>query len=64
MPTNKAPCSFHLHDGDFYKMKYIAEKETRTFSNLMERLCKLYIEQYEDEHGEIDVDKWRSENES
>ena len=35
------------------KMRYIAKRETRSLSNLLEHLCKLYIEKYEQDNGEI-----------
>ena len=54
MPTNKAPFAFHLKEEYLYKMKFIAKRDTRSLSNLLEHLCKLHIEQYEKNHGEID----------
>ena len=53
MPTNKAPCGFYIDDEYLEKMKYIAKRDTRSLSNLLEHLCKLHIEQYEDKNGEI-----------
>ena len=53
MPTNKTPFMFHLKDEYLQKMKYIAEYETRSLSNLLEHLCKLYIKKFEQENGEI-----------
>ena len=55
MPTNKAPFTFHLDDEHLEKMKYIAKRETRSLSNLLEHICKLHIEQYEKNNGEIDI---------
>ena len=55
MPTNKAPFTFNIKYEYLEKMKYIAKKDTRSFSNLLEHLCKLHIEKYEAEHGEIDL---------
>ena len=57
MPTNKAPFTFHIEDEYLKKMRYIAKCETRSLSNLLEHLCKLYIEKYERENGEIDVEE-------
>ena len=54
MPTNKIPFTFHLEEDYLEKMRFIAKRETRSLSNLLEHLCKLYIEKYEQEHGEID----------
>ena len=53
MPTNKAPFTFHLDEEYLEKMKFIAKRDTRSLSNLLEHLCKLHIEEYEKEHGEI-----------
>ena len=57
MPTNKAPFTFHIEDEYLKKMRYIAKHNTRSLSNLLEHLCKLYIEKYERENGEIDVEE-------
>ena len=54
MPTNKAPFTFNLEYEYLEKMRFIAKRETRSLSNLLEHLCKLHIEQYEEKHGEID----------
>ena len=54
MPTNKIPFTFHLEEDYLEKMRFIAKRETRSLSNLLEHLCRLYIEKYEQEHGEID----------
>lgn len=53
MPTNKAPFTFHLDEEYLNKMRFIAQTETRSLSNLLEHLCKLQIAQYEKEHGKI-----------
>lgn len=57
MPTNKTPFTFNLDDEYLQKMRYIAKQDTRSLSNLLEHLCKLHIEQYEGEHGKIDLSK-------
>lgn len=53
MPTKKTPFTFNMKDEYLEKMRYIAERETRSLSNLLEHLCKLYIEVYEQKNGEI-----------
>ena len=53
MPTNKSPFTFNLEEEYLKKMKYIAKQETRSLSNLLEHLCKLYIIEYEEKRGEI-----------
>ncbi len=55
MPTNKAPFTFHMEEEYLEKMRYISKRETRSLSNLLEHLSKLYIEKYEQEHGEIQI---------
>ncbi|MCC8122653.1 MAG: hypothetical protein LIO58_03845 [Oscillospiraceae bacterium] len=55
MPTNKSPFTFHIEDYYLQKMRFIAKRETRSLSNLLEHLCRLYIEQYEQEHGKIEI---------
>lgn len=54
MPTNKTPFTFNIEDEYLTKMRHIAKRETRSLSNLLEHLCKLYIEKYEQEHGKIE----------
>ena len=56
MPTNKKPFTFNIKDEYLQKIKYISNRETRSTSNLLEHLCKLYIEKYEQEHGEIKIE--------
>ena len=58
MPTNKTPFTFNLRDTYLEKMRYIAKHETRSVSNLLEHLCRLYIERYEQENGEIELDNF------
>lgn len=57
MPTNKAPFTFNLEQEYLEKMRIIAKAETRSLSNMLEHLCKLKIEQYEKENGEIPLDE-------
>ena len=53
MPTNKTPFTFHIKDEYLEKIRYIAKRETRSISNLIGHLCRLYIEKYEQEYGNI-----------
>ncbi|NLB81496.1 MAG: Arc family DNA-binding protein [Clostridiaceae bacterium] len=53
MATKKAPFTFHLDEDILLKIKFIAKNDTRSTSNLLEHLCKLCINEYEDKHGEI-----------
>lgn len=56
MPTNKTPFTFNIKDDYLEKIRYIAKCETRSVSNLLEHLCKSYIEAYEQEYGEIIIE--------
>lgn len=60
MPTNKMPFTFNLKDEYLEKIRYIAKHETRSISNLLEHLCKLYIEEYEQNNGKIELDSIES----
>ena len=53
MPTNKAPFTFHLDEKTLLKIKQIAKNETRSTSNLIEHLCKMCVNEYENKHGKI-----------
>ena len=55
MPTNKTPFTFHLDDITLSKIKHIAKNETRSTSNLLEHLCKICVNEYEAQHGEISI---------
>ena len=56
MATDKAPFHFHLNETTLLKIKYIAKQETRSASNLLEHLCKLYVQEYEKNNGEIETE--------
>ena len=53
MPTNKTPFNFHLDEIILIKIKQIAKNETRSTSNLIEHLCKMYVNEYENKYGEL-----------
>lgn len=54
MPTNKTPFTFHINDDHLEKLRFIAKKETRSVSNLIEHICIIYIKEYELENGTIE----------
>ncbi len=54
MPTNKTPFTLHIKDEYLEKMRYIAKSETRSISNLIGHICRLYIKKYEKENGNIE----------
>ena len=53
MPTNKTPFTFHIEGKLLEKMRFIARQDTRSLSNLLEHICKLYVEKYEQERATI-----------
>lgn len=55
MSTNKPPFTFHIQEEYLEKLRYIAKEETRSVSNLLENMCRRYIEEYEKKYGEIIV---------
>lgn len=57
MSTNKTPFTFNIDDKYLDKMRIIAKHETRSLSNLLEHLCRLYIEKFEQENGTIELKK-------
>lgn len=56
MPTNKTPFTFHIDEATLLKIRQIAKNETRSVSNLIEHLCKMCVNTYEKEQGEIEID--------
>lgn len=49
----KIPFTFRFDEIYHAKLKVVAEKESRSMSNLIEYLCKIEVDKYEKEHGEI-----------
>lgn len=64
MPTNKTPFTFNIKDEYLEKMRFIAKRKTRSLSNLLEHLCKLHIEKYEEENGKIRLENIEDIDES
>ena len=56
MPTNKTPFTLHIGNEYLQKMRYIARQETRSVSNLLEHLCRLCLEEYEETNGTIETE--------
>ena len=57
MPTNKAQFTFNMEHEYLLKMKFIAQEENRSLSNLLEYLSRIHIKQYEEKHGEIKLEE-------
>lgn len=53
MPSIKPQIKAITDTVTYEKIKYVAEKENRSVSNLIETLVKIKIESFESEHGEI-----------
>lgn len=51
----KRPFTFRFDAVYYAKIQKIAERETRSMSNLIEHLCRKEIERYEAEHGVIPI---------
>lgn len=45
--------SFRFDDTIYAKIKIIAKQETRSISNLIQHLCQLKINDYEEKYGKI-----------
>lgn len=56
MASKRTPFTFHIEEEYLEKMRLIAKGETRSLSNLLEYLCKLHVEKYEQDHGKIKLD--------
>lgn len=57
MPSTKPQIKAITDEKTYIKIKYVAENENRSVSNLIETLVKEKIKSYESEHGEIILDK-------
>ena len=55
MATHRPMRSCRLEDGIYLKVKHIADKQNRSFNNLLEVLLKEYVERYEKENGAIPI---------
>lgn len=55
MPSEKPRIAFATEKTLIEKMKVIADSENRTLSKEVERLCKLHVQKWEEEHGEIKI---------
>lgn len=56
MPSKLKMIATRLEDTDIKKIEYIAEKEHRSISNLLQIIVKNEINRFETEHGEIEID--------
>lgn len=56
MSANKMSFKFLIRKESLEKLRFIAREDARSLSNLLEHICKLYVEKYEQENGEIPED--------
>ena len=57
MPSQKAQILVRTTDENKTKLNIIADKEKRSLSNMAEVILENYIDQYEKEHGTIEIKK-------
>jgi len=48
------PC--RLDDELYLKLKHIAKEQNRSYNNYIETVLMLIVKEYEEKHGEIEVD--------
>lgn len=53
MPTNKVQTGLRLNETIYEKAKIISAREQRSLNNFIEFVIQRYIEEYEDQNGEI-----------
>lgn len=51
----KLPFTFRFDEVYHAKLKVVADKQSRSMSNLIEYLCKLEVDKFEAENGEIQI---------
>ena len=56
MPSTKPQVKAIVEPIEYEKFKYIAEKENRSVSNLIQTMVKDKIQTYEVEHGPIQIE--------
>ena len=61
MPTNKPSFTFHIDSEYLQKLRYISKYQVRSMSNLLEFICKDFIDNFERENGEIKIENQEQE---
>ena len=56
MGTNKPQLKTYIEKTYYDKFKIVADADGRSISNMLEQLVKKHIDNYEAEHGEIQID--------
>lgn len=57
MATNKRVFTLRLEEGNFEKIKYIADKNKRSIAMQIEYLIEQHIDEYERKYGSIHMDE-------
>lgn len=55
MATDKVQTGLRLKEPVYEKMKVLAHRQQRSFNNFMEFVIQEYIDNYEAEHGPIQI---------
>ena len=56
MGTTKPQLKTYIENIYYEKFKIVADADGRSVSNMLEQLVRKHIENYEAEHGEIQID--------
>ena len=54
----KVPFTFRFDEIYHAKLKVVADKQSRSMSNLIEYLCKLEVDKHEEKYGAIDLPEY------
>ena len=57
MATNKRVFTLRLQDDVFDKIEYLAKDQHRSMTNFIEYVLLQYLNEYQDEHGDIIINK-------
>ena len=57
MATNKRVFTLRLQDEVFDKIEYLAKDQHRSMTNFIEYVLLQYLNEYQDEHGDIIINK-------
>ena len=55
MATKKIQTGLRLYPSFYGKFKTLADKDCRTVNSLLDKILHQYMENYEREHGEVEV---------
>ncbi len=55
MAANKIQTGLRLNETAYEKLRVLASRETRSLNNLIEYVLQCYLNEYEAEHGAIQI---------